>query len=103
MPRMRACVLLCALAASAWPQTGSIGIFTSSTDVGAPPLKGPDFAAYRAAHPVDTLVGAGLSVQAPLGEWVTIARSGQSAPRGSYSSDAASQRPRLLQLRVTAP
>jgi len=43
------------------------------------------------------------TVQAPLGEWVTIARSGQSAPRGSYSSDAASQRPRLLQLRVTAP
>jgi hypothetical protein len=43
------------------------------------------------------------TVQAPLGEWVTIARSGQSAPRGSYSSEGASQRPRLLQLRVTAP
>lgn len=43
------------------------------------------------------------TVQAPLGQWVTIARSGQSAARGSYSSDAASQRPRLLQLRVTAP
>jgi hypothetical protein len=43
------------------------------------------------------------TVQAPLGEWVTIARSGQSMPRGSYSSEGASQRPRLLQLRVTAP
>lgn len=43
------------------------------------------------------------TVQAPLGQWVTIARSGQTAPQGSYSSDAANQRPRLLQLRVTAP
>lgn len=43
------------------------------------------------------------TVLAPLGAWVTIARSGQSAPRGSYSSEAATQRPRLLQLRVTAP
>lgn len=43
------------------------------------------------------------TVQAPLGEWVTIARSGQAAPKGTYSSEAASQRPRLLQLRVTVP
>jgi hypothetical protein len=43
------------------------------------------------------------TVRAPLGQWVTIARSGQVAPQGSYSSEAASQRPRLLQLRVTAP
>ncbi len=41
--------------------------------------------------------------QAPLGQWVTMARSGRSTPPGSYSSDAATQRPRLLQLRVTAP
>lgn len=43
------------------------------------------------------------TVQAPLGQWVTIARSGQSAPSGSYRSDAATQRARLLQLRVTTP
>jgi hypothetical protein len=43
------------------------------------------------------------TVQAPLGQWVTLARSGQQAPKGSYSSDAATQRPRLLQLRVTLP
>lgn len=43
------------------------------------------------------------TVQAPLGEWVTIARSGQAAPQGTYSSEAATQRPRLLQLRITAP
>lgn len=43
------------------------------------------------------------TVQAPLGQWVTLARSGNSAPPGTYRSDAAPQRPRLLQLRVTAP
>jgi hypothetical protein len=43
------------------------------------------------------------TVQAPLGQWVTLARSGQGMPQGSYRSDAATQRPRLLQLRVTAP
>ena len=43
------------------------------------------------------------TVQAPLGEWVTLARSGEAAEPGRYSSDAASRRPRLLQLRVTAP
>ncbi len=43
------------------------------------------------------------TVQAPLGQWVTLARSGQGTPQGSYRSDAATQRPRLLQLRVTVP
>lgn len=43
------------------------------------------------------------SVQAPLGQWVTLARSGQPPQPGVYSSNAATQRPRLLQLRVTAP
>ena len=43
------------------------------------------------------------TVQAPLGQWVTIARSGQLPPKGSYGSAAATERPRLLQLRVTAP
>ena len=43
------------------------------------------------------------TVQAPLGQWVTLARSGNAPQPGVYRSDAASQRPRLLQLRVTAP
>lgn len=43
------------------------------------------------------------SVQAPLGQWATLARSGNAPQPGVYSSNAASQRPRLLQLRVTAP
>lgn len=37
--------------------------------VGAPPLKGAAVTEYRAAHPVATIVGAGLSVQMPLGEY----------------------------------
>lgn len=43
------------------------------------------------------------TVQAPLGQWVTLARSGNAPQPGVYRSDAAGQRPRLLQLRVTAP
>ncbi|HEY8240372.1 MAG TPA: transporter [Kiritimatiellia bacterium] len=37
--------------------------------VGSPPLKGPAFAEYQKAHPVQTIVGAGVSVQAPLGQY----------------------------------
>lgn len=43
------------------------------------------------------------TVSAPLGQWVTLARSGHAPQPGVYSSHAATQRPRLLQLRVTAP
>ena len=37
--------------------------------VGAPALSGAEFAAYRAGHPRETVVGLGLSMQAPLGEY----------------------------------
>jgi hypothetical protein len=37
--------------------------------VGAPPLPRSQFGPYRAAHPGETTVGAGLSVQAPLGQY----------------------------------
>lgn len=37
--------------------------------LGAPPLPRGEFGPYRAAHPDGTTVGAGLSVQAPLGEY----------------------------------
>jgi hypothetical protein len=37
--------------------------------VGGPPLDGMEFAKYRAAHPVETIVGVGLAVQLPLGEY----------------------------------
>jgi hypothetical protein len=42
-------------------------------------------------------------VDAPLGAWVTLARTGTPAAQGTYRSDARDQRPRLLQLRVTLP
>jgi hypothetical protein len=38
---------------------------------------------------------------APLGQWVTLATTGNSAQRGVYGSEAASDPRRLLQLRVT--
>jgi hypothetical protein len=37
--------------------------------LGGPPLAGAEFAKYRAAHPMETIVGAGLTVQLPLGEY----------------------------------
>jgi len=37
--------------------------------IGAPALKGKAYRAYRAAHPVNTVVGAALSARLPLGEY----------------------------------
>jgi hypothetical protein len=37
---------------------------------GSPPLKGKEYAAYRAATEVETIVGAGLSVQLPTGDYM---------------------------------
>lgn len=44
------------------------------------------------------------TVTAPLGQWVTIAASGNAAPKqGSYSSEGSNDVRRLLQIRVLAP
>lgn len=47
------------------------------------------------------------TLSAPLGQWVTLAATGKSAPGGgsygTYGSEAAAEPRRLLQLRVTAP
>lgn len=37
---------------------------------GAPPLKGKEYAVYRASKEVETIVGAGLSVQLPTGDYM---------------------------------
>jgi hypothetical protein len=37
--------------------------------IGAPALSGTEFQAYRAAHPVNTVVGAALAVTLPVGEY----------------------------------
>ena len=37
---------------------------------GSPPLQGKEYAAYRAATKVETIVGAGLSVQLPTGDYM---------------------------------
>lgn len=37
--------------------------------LGAPPLRGKDYAAYRAAHPVQTVAGVALAVSLPLGQY----------------------------------
>jgi hypothetical protein len=38
--------------------------------IGAPPLKGSEYAAYRAETDVETIVGLGLGVQLPTGEYM---------------------------------
>jgi hypothetical protein len=37
---------------------------------GSPPLQGKEYAAYRAATEVETIVGAGLSIQLPTGQYL---------------------------------
>ena len=41
----------------------------SANLLGGPPLEGAEFAKYTAEHPVQTMVGAGLTVQLPLGQY----------------------------------
>jgi hypothetical protein len=43
------------------------------------------------------------TVSAPLGQWVTLAITGNSPQRGVYGSEAGTQARRLLQLRVSVP
>ena len=43
------------------------------------------------------------TVQAPLGQWVTVAATGARAASGSYSSEAVADTRRLIQIRVSAP
>jgi Bacterial type II and III secretion system protein len=52
--------------------------------------------------PVQSRSQLATTVGAPLGQWVTIATTGSSPQRGVYSSEAAVEARRLLQLRVSA-
>ena len=57
--------------------------------------------------PVQTQNQVRTTLSAPLGQWVTLAVTGKSAPGGgsygTYGSEAATEPGRLLQLRVTVP
>lgn len=59
---MRELFLSCLIAASAFAQTGKFGAFTSSDDVGAPPLHGS--ADYDAATRQYTITGSGSDIWA---------------------------------------
>jgi hypothetical protein len=85
-----------------WPGADAPVTLELSAEAGAP--GGP----VGAAAPAPTKQASVLTtVQIPLGEWVTVARSadGQRVDaRGTLSSRSAEQRAeRLLQVRVTAP
>ena len=57
---MRELLLICLLAASAFAQTGKLGAFTNSDDVGAPPLKGS--AEFDAATGQYKITGSGTDI-----------------------------------------
>ena len=60
-------------------------------------------ARHGAELPVQSRSEVATTVGAPLGQWVTIATTGSGPQRGVYSSEAAADPRRLLQLRVSAP
>lgn len=64
---MRALLLLGLLAWSAVPQSGAIGIFTASNDVGAQPTKGS--AVFNAATREYTVTGSGTDIWARVDEF----------------------------------
>ena len=57
---MRPLLLLCLLGSSALAQTGSLGLFTNSADIGAPPLKGS--AEYDATARSYKITGTGTDI-----------------------------------------
>src|SRR5256885_12810221 len=57
---MRELLLTCLLAASVFAQTGKFGSFTSSDDIGAPPLKGS--AEFDAATGQYKITGSGTDI-----------------------------------------
>lgn len=59
---MRELFLSCLLASTAFAQTGKLGAFTNSDDVGAPPLKG--FAAFNASTRHYEITGSGTDIWA---------------------------------------
>ena len=80
-----------------WPgakQAVSVEIEVKSSSVGE------RIGAELPAQSTNQLV---TTVSAPLGQWVTIASTGSSPQPGVYGNDAASEMPRLFQIRVLAP
>ena len=80
-----------------WPgakQAVSVEIDVKSSSVGE------RIGAELPAQSTNQLV---TTVSAPLGQWVTIASTGSSPQPGVYGNGAASEIPRLFQIRVLAP
>ncbi len=81
-----------------WPggkQPASVQMDMQSASVAAP--------TGNAELPAQQRSQASSTVSAPLGQWVTIAATGGQAASHTYSSEAAVDVRRLLQIRVSAP
>jgi hypothetical protein len=92
-----------------WPGGELPAVVDIQVDSAALENERPTIAAMNpggAALPVQTRSQTVTTVLAPLGQWVTIARTGTQAstePRGVVSTTAASQQPQLMQIRVMVP
>ena len=61
-----------------------------------------DAATGNAELPSQSRSQLSTTVHVPLGQWTTVAASGSQPPAGTYSSEAAVESRRLVQIRVTA-
>ena len=69
---MRELLISCLLAASAFAQTGKFGAFTSSDDVGAPPLKGS--AEFDTSTGQYKIIGSGTDIWAKADQFHYLSR-----------------------------
>jgi hypothetical protein len=102
---MRELVLACFLAAAALPQaqTGRLGLFTGSDDVGAPPLKGS--AAFDPATKEYTVTGTGADIWAKVDQfhylWREISGNFVATAPTTFVTDGNPHRKASIMLRKT--
>ncbi len=100
---MREFLLACVLTASAFLQTGAVGLFSGSTDVGAPPLKGA--AEFNPATREYTITGTGTDIWDRANQfhylWREMSATSPSRPRRRFLTDGIAHRKASIMLRKT--
>jgi hypothetical protein len=101
---MRVLVLACLVTASALAQTGTLGIFTNSADIGAPPLKGS--AEYDPAARTYKITGTGTDIWGKADQfhyvWREISGNFSVTATTRFLTDGAPHRKAAIMLRKTA-
>src|SRR4051794_15195978 len=100
---MRPLFLACLLAASAFAQTGKLGAFTNSDDIGAPPLKGS--AEYDAATGQYKITGTGADIWGKADQfhyvWRQISGNFSVTASAKFLTDGIAHRKASIMLRKT--